>query len=270
MKLKKDMFEPSSKNHKTKKGYSGYDNPRENIDPDIKTKVLRAKELVLDTIRRTSWLHASEHESTGSDAIDHDSLSGFVANEHIDWTNTSAQLTTTSDIYGRLITAQRDVNGTAAITVKNDIASGAGNTSANSRVSIQSSTSSGNFGAFPSDYSQAWRQDRFSVFSSSDASGLNIEAANSGQDIRFFSGSAGGTPHMTIEDGGNVGIGTSSPATSAKLDIDSTSGALLIPRMSTTQRNALTATNGMIIYNTSTNAFNFRENGSWVTGSGLV
>lgn len=30
--------------------------------------------------------HAVEHEASGSDEIDHDSLSGFVANEHIDWT----------------------------------------------------------------------------------------------------------------------------------------------------------------------------------------
>ena len=49
------------------------------------------------------------------------------------------------------------------------------------------------------------------------------------------------------------------------LDHNTTTGALLVPRMTTTQRDALTAANGMIIYNTSTNAFNFYENGSWVT-----
>lgn len=37
------------------------------------------------------------------------------------------------------------------------------------------------------------------------------------------------------------------------------------PHMTTTERNALTAENGMIIYNETTNAFNFYENGSWVT-----
>jgi hypothetical protein len=35
--------------------------------------------------------------------------------------------------------------------------------------------------------------------------------------------------------------------------------------MTTAQRNALTAVNGMIIYNTTTNQFNFYENGGWVT-----
>jgi hypothetical protein len=33
----------------------------------------------------------------------------------------------------------------------------------------------------------------------------------------------------------------------------------------TAERDAMTAVNGMIIYNTTTNAFNFYENGSWVT-----
>lgn len=60
------------------------------------------------------------------------------------------------------------------------------------------------------------------------------------------------------------------PATSAALEIQSTTGALLVSRMTSTQRDNLTAVDGMIIYNSTTAAFNFRENGAWVTGSGLV
>ncbi len=62
---------------------------------------------------------------------------------------------------------------------------------------------------------------------------------------------------------GNVGIGTTSPQ--GALDITSTTGGLIVPRMTTTERNALTAVNGLIIYNSSTNQFNFYENGAWVT-----
>jgi hypothetical protein len=69
---------------------------------------------------------------------------------------------------------------------------------------------------------------------------------------------------------GQIGLGTAAPATSAALEISSTTRALLVSRMTTTERNALTAVNGMIIYNTTTNAFNFYENGAWVTGSGLA
>ena len=39
---------------------------------------------------------------------------------------------------------------------------------------------------------------------------------------------------------------------------------LLLGNMTTTQRNALTAANGMIIYNTSDNKFQGYENGAWV------
>ena len=88
----------------------------------------------------------------------------------------------------------------------------------------------------------------------------------------FFILKASGTSgaKLVIQDGGNVGIGTTTPATSAKLELSSTTGALLLTRMTTTQRNALTAVNGMVIYNSTTNAFNFYENGAWVSGSGLA
>jgi hypothetical protein len=54
---------------------------------------------------------------------------------------------------------------------------------------------------------------------------------------------------------GNVGIGTETPNTSAALEINSTTGSLLIPRMTTAERNNLTAAEGMIIYNTSTSSY---------------
>ncbi len=61
---------------------------------------------------------------------------------------------------------------------------------------------------------------------------------------------------------GNVGFGTASPQ--GKVDIESTDGALIVPRMTTAQRGILPTVNGSIIYNTSTDQFNFYENGSWV------
>lgn len=51
---------------------------------------------------------------------------------------------------------------------------------------------------------------------------------------------------------------------SAALEIRSTAGALLLPRMTTTQRDALTATDGMLLYNTSTNKVQARAAGAWV------
>ena len=40
------------------------------------------------------------------------------------------------------------------------------------------------------------------------------------------------------------------------LELDTTTGAIIVPRMTSTQRNELTPVNGMIIFNTSTNQFN--------------
>lgn len=70
---------------------------------------------------------------------------------------------------------------------------------------------------------------------------------------------------VQVDASGNVGIGTSTPATSAKLEIDSTTGALLLPRMTTAQRDALTAVNGMILYNSTLNKVQVYEGGAWAS-----
>jgi len=76
---------------------------------------------------------------------------------------------------------------------------------------------------------------------------------------RSYAGYFDGDVHVS----GNVGIGTTNPQ--GVLDVNSTTGALIVPRMTTAQRAALIAVNGMIIYNLTTNQFNFYENGAWVT-----
>jgi len=53
-----------------------------------------------------------------------------------------------------------------------------------------------------------------------------------------------------------------------EVDLQGTGGIMTINRLTTTQRNALSPVNGMMIYNTTTNAFEFYENGVWVTMSG--
>lgn len=63
---------------------------------------------------------------------------------------------------------------------------------------------------------------------------------------------------------GDVVIGSSTPTTSAALDVQSTTKAFIPPRMTETQRDAITSPSaGMIIYNTTTNVLNFYNGSSW-------
>jgi len=70
-----------------------------------------------------------------------------------------------------------------------------------------------------------------------------------------------------------LGIG-GAPATSAGIELSSTTKAVLNSRMNTTERDALTAVDGMILYNTSTLQMEGRVNGAWINlglgGGGFV
>ena len=70
---------------------------------------------------------------------------------------------------------------------------------------------------------------------------------------------------LTLDQNGNVGIGVESPATSALLELSSTTGALLPTRMTTTQRDALTAVDGMILYNSTLARTQGRVSAAWIS-----
>jgi len=56
-----------------------------------------------------------------------------------------------------------------------------------------------------------------------------------------------------------VGINNENPDASAALDITSTTGGLLPPRMTTTQRDAISAAKGLVLFNTTTNTLQINE-----------
>ena len=74
---------------------------------------------------------------------------------------------------------------------------------------------------------------------------------------------------ITVTYAQNVGIGTATPATSAQLDISSTTKGFLPPRMNTSARDAIVSpVAGLTIYNTSTQALEFWNGTAWIsTGS---
>lgn len=77
-------------------------------------------------------------------------------------------------------------------------------------------------------------------------------------------GDSEATEYLNILKDGRASLGTATPAASALLDLTSTARALLLTRMTTTQRDALTAANGMVLYNTTTTRLEAYENGAWV------
>ena len=89
------------------------------------------------------------------------------------------------------------------------------------------------------------------------------DADSAGQNFMRITRS-GTTVLVTSFENGQVAVGTTSPAASAKLDVSSTTGGFFPPRMTTTQRDAITWQDGAIIYNTSTSKFQGRAGGAWV------
>lgn len=77
------------------------------------------------------------------------------------------------------------------------------------------------------------------------------------------------------ETNSRLGIGTDAPTDrlhvvgdskfNGSVNIDTTTGALTVPRMTTTERNSISAVDGMVIYNTTTSQFEKRQAGSWQT-----
>lgn len=62
----------------------------------------------------------------------------------------------------------------------------------------------------------------------------------------------------------NVGIGTNAPDASAALDISSTTTGLLIPRMTTAQRNSIaTPAKGLMVFDNDSNSFWYFDGNSW-------
>ena len=61
-----------------------------------------------------------------------------------------------------------------------------------------------------------------------------------------------------------IGIGTATPNASSKLDISSTNSGILIPRMSTTQRNAIASPAiGLLVFDNTTFSFWFYNGSAW-------
>jgi hypothetical protein len=91
--------------------------------------------------------------------------------------------------------------------------------------------------------------------------------SNTSTTYSFIATNSGGsttTPAICAQNDQKVGIGTNSVDSGATLEVDGTTGGILFPRLTTTQRDALTAVNGLVIYNSTTNKLQVYAGGAWV------
>lgn len=102
----------------------------------------------------------------------------------------------------------------------------------------------------------------------SDAARIIVQgASNTSTTYSLIVTNSGGsttTPAICAQNNQKVGIGTNSVDAGATLEVDGTTGGILFPRLTTTQRDALTGVNGLMIYNTTDNKFQGYANGAWV------
>lgn len=92
-----------------------------------------------------------------------------------------------------------------------------------------------------------------------------------GADHIFQVGTNGATEAMRIQNNGNVGIGTAAPNANVILDLASTTKASRpAPPMTTTQKNALTAVEGGLVYDSTIHAPSYYDGTTWQNGLGTI
>jgi uncharacterized protein (TIGR02145 family) len=100
---------------------------------------------------------------------------------------------------------------------------------------------------------------------------LRYQVNTTGDRHAFFagSGSSSSVELMRIQGNGTVGIGTTTPSTSSVLDLGSVNKGFLPPRMTKTQRDAIsTPATGLMIYNTTSKSVNVFNGTTWTFPDG--
>jgi len=124
---------------------------------------------------------------------------------------------------------------------------GTGSTSATTSLLVQNSAGASSLSVKDDGYVTA----HVGLFSLGALTGVNVAASNILYNAKFWNQSDGGT---------TIGA-QAAPAASSILDIRSTTSGVLFPRMTTTQRTAITGTAGLMVYDNTVNKL-FVHNGT--------
>ena len=110
---------------------------------------------------------------------------------------------------------------------------------------------------------------------------LELQDSGAGGTIWRIKNGASGNGLLTFTDNddarvaitnlGSVGIGTTSPAASAILELSTTGKGFLPPRVTTTQRDAISSpAEVLVVYNTTDDAINYYTGNAWSAPGGAV
>ena len=99
------------------------------------------------------------------------------------------------------------------------------------------------------------------VTNGSYASSILLSANNLVPVVRMV---VNGTNRFVIDKDGHIGIGTDTPSASSLIDLVSTTGGFLMPRVTTTQRDAISSpATGLLVVNTTTSSIDLYNGSSW-------
>ena len=91
------------------------------------------------------------------------------------------------------------------------------------------------------------------------------DASTARIDFTMRSGAAAQNTPLSILGSGNVGIGTTAPASTAILDVQSTTKGVRFPNMTTTQKNAITPSAGTVVFDTTLSKLCVYTGAAWQT-----
>ncbi len=100
---------------------------------------------------------------------------------------------------------------------------------------------------------------------------MGLENKSTASGYRLAISDNAGVEKVTVTSDGKLGIGVTSPAASALLDVVSTEQGLLLPRLTTTQMDAISPPSaGLLIYNTTQKSLSFYDGTTWLSTGGTV
>ncbi len=95
---------------------------------------------------------------------------------------------------------------------------------------------------------------------------INVSGASTKNVGLEVNASSATTNHAIVTDGGNSGFGTTSPDASALVEVNSTTQGLLLPVMTTAQKNAISApAEGLMVYDVTLHKLCIRVAAAWET-----